>query len=47
MTKSTLKTGEYIHIKYYNSRWIRKYEPVSHKREVLTEALLATRFNVV
>ena len=30
-----------------NSQWIRKYEPVSNKREVLTEALLATRFNIV
>ena len=47
ITESTPKTGEYRHIKHYNSQWIRKYEPVSNKREVLTEALLATRFNIV
>ena len=47
ITESTPKTGEYRHIKHYNSQWIRKYEPVSNKREVLTEAPLATRFNIV
>ena len=36
ITGSTSKTGEYIHIKCYNSQWIRKYEPVSNKREELT-----------